>query len=119
MESRRRPPPRVAVGDELRPPDDRGIEARRAALRLLLDLSRKQAGDADSMFRMELLEDYLAEKADRNQAYADMMIAMEDLAYSFGSLIAAAKGQSATEFFQELIIKSHPDHPHEGLEGET
>lgn len=68
---------------------------------------------------MELLEDYLADKDDRNQAYADMVIAMEDLAYAFGSLIAAAKGQSATEFFQELILKSHPDHPNGGIDGET
>lgn len=98
---------------------DRGIEARRAALRLLLDLSRKQEGDADETFRMEILEDHLADKADRNQAHADKVIAMEDLAYSFGSLIAAAKSQLATEFFQQLILDSHPDHPNRGSEDET
>ena len=68
---------------------------------------------------MELLEDYLADKADRNQAYADIVIAMEDLAYSFGSIFAAAKGQSATEFFQQLILESDPDHPNRGVEGQA
>jgi hypothetical protein len=99
--------------------DDRGIEARRAALRLLLDVARKEQGDADLTFRMQLLDHYLSDQDDRNQAYADMMIAMEDLAYSFGSLIAAAKGQSPAEFFQQLIIGSDPDHPNRRSQDET